>query len=72
MEPPDREFPGDVDAVQDADPPVSCDPHTLEETRRAMIQLKSAKAPGGCSIYAEMLRVGSRRPSVVAHSFVFH
>ena len=27
---PGREFPGDVNAVRDADPPVSCDPPTLE------------------------------------------
>ena len=26
----DREFSGDVDAVRDANPPVSCDPPTLE------------------------------------------
>ena len=34
---PDREFPGDYDAVRDADPPVSCDPPTLEETKRASL-----------------------------------
>ena len=53
--PPGREFPGDVDAVRDANPHVSCDPPTLEETRRAVNQLKSGKAPGGCGIYAEMV-----------------
>ena len=55
---PGREFPGDVDAVRDADPPVSCDPPTLEEIRRAVSQLKSGKAPGGWGIYAEMLKAG--------------
>ena len=53
---PDREFLGDVDAVRNAEPPVSCDPPTLEETRRAVNQLKSGKALEGCGIYAEMLR----------------
>ena len=35
---------------------VSCDPPTLEETRRAVNQLKSGKAPGGWGIYAEVLK----------------
>ena len=71
--PPGRAFPGDVDAVRDADPTVSCDPPTLEETRRAVNQLKSGKAPGGCGIYRRDAQGGgSRRPSVVAHSFMFH
>ena len=60
--PPDREFPGDVDAVRDADPPVSCDTPNLEETSQTVKQLKSGKAPGGCSIYAEMFRAGEPPP----------
>ena len=32
-DPPDREFPEDADAVQDADTPVSCDPSTQEKLR---------------------------------------
>ena len=67
-----RECPGDVDAVRDADPLASCDPPTLEETSRAVNQLKSGKAPEWCRIYADMLRAGSRRPSLVAQPFVFH
>ena len=49
---PHREFPEDVDVVRDAEPPVSCDPLILEKTGRALNQLKSGKAPGGCGIYA--------------------
>ena len=60
--PRDREFPRDVDAVRDADPPASCDSPTLEETRRAVNQLKCGKAPEGCGIYAEMHRTGKRPP----------
>ena len=58
----DREFLGDIDAVRDADAPVSCDPVTPEGTRRAVKQVKSVKAPGGCSIYAEMLKVVGGSP----------
>ena len=36
-----REFPGDAAAVQDADPPLGSDPPTLDETRRAVNQLKN-------------------------------
>ena len=64
---PEREFPENVDAVRDADPPVSCDPPPLQEIRKAM------RSPGGCVIYAEMLKAGrSRRLSVDAHCVVFH
>ena len=46
---------------------------SLEETRRAVSQMKSRKAPGGYGIYAEMLWAKkSRRLSVVAHCVVFH
>ena len=34
----------------------SCDPPTLEETRKALEQLKDGKAPGTCGVYAEMLK----------------
>ena len=65
---PGREFPGVVDAVRDADPPVSCDPPTLEETRRAVNQLKSGKAPGGYGIHAEMLRAGGAAALLWLHT----
>ena len=68
---PGREFPRDVDAVRDADPLVSCDPPTLEETRRAVNQLKSGKAPGGCGIYDEMLRAGEAAALLWLHTFMF-
>ena len=58
VDPPGREFPGDVEAVRDADSPVSCDPPSLEETKRAVDQVKCGKAPGGCGICAEMLKAG--------------
>ena len=41
-----------------ADPPISCDPPTLEETGKALEQLKDGKAPGTCGVYAEMLKAG--------------
>ena len=41
-----------------ADPPISCEPPTLEETRKALGQLKDGKAPGTCGVYAEMLKAG--------------
>ena len=72
MNPPGREFSDDVDAVRVAAPPVSCDPPTLEETREAVNQLKSGKAPGGCGIYAEILKSREPPPSLVTHSVVFH
>ena len=40
---PNRELPGDADAVEDVDTPESCNPPTLEETRRAVNQLKRRK-----------------------------
>ena len=58
----DREFPVGVDSVRYADPPVSCDPPTLEETRRAVKQLKSRKVPGGCGIHSEMLKAEKPPP----------
>ena len=64
------EFPGDVDVVRDADPSVSCDPPTLEETRRAVNQLKSGKAPGECDINAEMLRAGGAAALLWLHTLL--
>ena len=61
---PHREFPGDVD------PPVSCDPPTLEEMRRAVNQLKSGEAPAGCRIYANMLRVGGAAALLWLHTLL--
>ena len=52
----------DVGAVRDADFPVSYDPPTLEETRKAVEQLKSGKAPGGCGINADMLKAEEGNP----------
>ena len=40
------------------DPPISCDPPSLEETRGAVKQLKGGKAPGVCGIHAEFLKAG--------------
>ena len=47
----------DVETVV-ADPPISGEPPTLEETRKALEQLKDRKAPGTCCVFAEMLEVG--------------
>ena len=72
-------FPVNVDGVRDADPSVSCDPPTLVGTRRALNHLESGNAPGGCGIYAEILRarepppftLGTRGvPSVTGHGKV--
>ena len=41
-----------------ADPPISGDPPTLEETPKALEQLKEGKASGTCGVYAEMLKAG--------------
>ena len=43
-----------------------------EETRRVVKQLKSGKAPGGCGIYAEMLRTGGAAALLWLHTVVFH
>ena len=51
-------------------PPVSCDPPTLEETRRAVNQLKSGKAPGGCGIYAEMFKAGGAAALLWLHTLL--
>ena len=69
-EPPGREFPWDVEHVQEADPPVNCDPPTLEETRRAVTQLKNGKAPGSCGIYAEMLKAGGAATLLWLHTLL--
>ena len=39
-----------------ADPPISCKAPTLEETRKALEQLKDGKANGKYGVYAEMLK----------------
>ena len=44
-----------------ADPPISCEPPTLEETWKALGQLKDGKAHGKYDVYAEMLKVVSLR-----------
>ena len=67
MDPHDREIPGNVYAVRDEGPPVSCDPPSLEETRRTVRQMKTRKTPGGCDIYAEMLRAKKSRRLSVLH-----
>ena len=58
----DRAFPGDAESVRDVNPPVSCGPPNLEETKRGMNQLESGEAPGECGIYAEMLSAGESPP----------
>ena len=65
----DREFPEDVDAVWDTDLPVSCDPTTLETTRSAVDQLEIGK-PGGCGIYAEMLKAESTAAILWLHTLL--
>ena len=70
MDLPGREVPGDVNAVRDADLPVSCDPLMLEETRRAVNQLKSWKVSGGCGIYAELLRAGRATAVLWLHTLL--
>ena len=62
-------FPGDVDAVRNAYPPVNCDPPTLEENR-AVNQLKSGKAFGGCGIYAEMLKAVGAAALLWSHTLL--
>ena len=57
-EPPGRELSAEGVTAVVADPPISCDPPTLEETRRALDQLRDGRAPGVCGIRAEMLRAG--------------
>ena len=57
-EPPSRELETEnVDPVV-ADPPLCCDPPSLDEVRKAVEQLKNGKAPGVCGIHAEMLKSG--------------
>ena len=51
-------------------PLVNCDPPTLEKTRRAANQLKSGKAPGGCCIYAEILRAGRAAALLWLHTLL--
>ena len=70
MDPSDREIPGDFDAVRDADPPVSCDPPALEESRRAVNQLKHGKTPGECGIYAGMLKAGGAAALLWLHTLL--
>ena len=67
---PHREFPEDVDVVRDAEPPVSCDPLILEKTRRALNQLKSGKAPGGCGIYALDVQGGGAAALLWLHTLM--
>ena len=64
MDPLDREFPGDGAPVPNAGTPVGCDPPTLDETRRAVDQLKGVKASG------KLQGEGNHRPPMFAHSDV--
>ena len=66
----EREFPGDIDAVRNVDPPVKYDPPTLVGNRRAENQMKSGKAPGGCGIYAGMLRAGGAAAHLWLHTLL--
>ena len=67
---PEREFPVDAAAVQDAYPSVSCDPLALDETVRAVHQLKSGK-PGRCGIYAGMLKAGGAAGLLWLHTLLY-
>ena len=68
VDPPGREI--SVDGVEAlvANPSISCDPPTLEETRKALDQLRDGKAPGGCGIHAEMLKAGGEAALQALHS----
>jgi hypothetical protein len=57
-DPPDRGLPDEGVTALDADPPASCAPPTVEETRKAVVQLKDEKAAGVCGMHAEMLKTG--------------
>ena len=50
MDPPRRELSVDNVDTLVANPVISCDLPTLEETRKALEQLKDGKAPGTCGV----------------------
>ena len=68
VDPPRNEI--SVDGVEAlvADPPISCEPPTLEETRKALDQLKEGKAPGSCGIHVEMLKAGGEPALMALHN----
>ena len=69
-DPPSRELPADAVQALVADPPVSCDPPTLDEVRKALSQLKDGKAPGVCGVYAEMLKAGGEAALLSLHTLI--
>ncbi len=69
-DPPSRGLPDEGVTAVDADPPASCAPPTLEETRKAVVQLKDEKAPGVCGIHAEMLKTGGDAALSWLHTLV--
>ena len=70
-EPPGRDAETEnVDPVV-ADPPLRCDPPTLDEVRKAVEQLKNEKALGVSGFHAEIFKAGGNYSQVVAQSQVF-
>ena len=65
----DREIPGDADALEYANPPVSCDPPNLKESKWAMKQLNREEAPSRGGIYAEILKARAAVDILHLHSF---
>ena len=70
VDPPSRTLPDEGAAAVVAEPPLCCDPPSLEETQRALDQLKGGKAPGVCGIHAEMLKAGGETTLKWLHALV--
>ena len=51
-----------------ADPPINCGPPSLVETQAAVNRLKWGKAPGICSIHAELLKAGGNAALMSLHA----
>ena len=69
-DPPDRELATEGVAVLGAEPPINCDPPTIEETRKAVGRLKDGKAPGVCGIHAELLKAGGEATLLWLHTLM--
>ena len=70
VDPPSRELPAHDVTPLSADPPISCDPPTLEEVRKGLGQLRDGKAPGVCGVYAEMLKAGGETALLWLHTLI--
>ena len=51
-----------------ADAPINYDPPSFVETQAALNRLKWGKAPGICSIHAELLKVGGNAVLMLLHA----